>query len=278
VSHSRLASLLVLIGLGLVAPINPAVAGDRGPIDQDVQISLGGFFMSFDTDVRLDGETTGNGTEINWEDEFEFDDENRFRLDAFWRFAEKHKVRLMYFENNRSNSTTLTRDIDFGDTTFPVNLDVDSRLDTRIIELAYEYAFLQREDLEVSGSVGIHNIRVEAGLRGEIVGPGGGAAVDTVEVAEGDGPLPVLGVRVLWQIGGDFYLDGLAQFFFAEIDNYDGNLQDYKLGVTWFPFRNVGFGVAYNEFVTRLDVEKEAFTGRLKLKYGGPMAFFTVGF
>jgi hypothetical protein len=37
-------------------------------------------------------------------------------------------------------------------------------------------------------------------------------------------------------------------------------------------------GVAYNQFVTRLDVEKDAFTGRFKLQYGGPMAFITVGF
>jgi hypothetical protein len=37
-------------------------------------------------------------------------------------------------------------------------------------------------------------------------------------------------------------------------------------------------GVAYNQFVTRLDIDKESFEGRLKIQYGGPMAFVTVGF
>ena len=241
-------------------------------------MSLGMFFMDFDSDVRLDGETTGTGTDVDWESEFDLPDHDRFRIDGFWRFAKRHKVRLMYFENNRSATRTLSRDIEFGDTTYPVNAEIDARLDTRIIELAYEYAFLKRDNLELAGSFGIHNVRVEAALRGEASGPGGGGTAEVEKVGEGDGPLPVLGVHFLWNIGANFYFDGQAQFFFAEFDNYDGSLEDYKFGVTWMPLRNVGIGVGYNRFVTRLDVDKSSFTGRLRISYGGPMAFITVGF
>ncbi len=254
-----------------------AFADDRGPLDQDFQLSLGMFFLDFDSSVRLDGQG-GRGTDIDWESEFDLPDHDRFRVDGFWRFAKRHKVRLMYFENNRSATRTLTRDIDFGDTTFPVSLEVDARMDTRIIELAYEYAFLKRDNLELAGSFGIHNVRVEAGLRADLVTPGGGGTNEVEEVAEGDGPLPVLGVHFLWNIGHNFYFEGLAQFFFAEVDNYDGSLEDYKISVTWMPLKNVGIGVGYNQFVTRLDVDKSSFTGRLRVEYGGPMAFLTVGF
>jgi len=258
-----------------------AVAGDRGPIDQDFQASLGAFFLSTGSEVRLDGETLGTGTKIDWENEFHVDDRDQFRVDAFWRFADKHKVRLMYFENNRSNSSVLSRDINFGDTTFPLDLEVDTFFDTRVVELAYEYAFLRRENLELSGSIGIHNIKVEAGIQGKLSTSGGEGTVDLVdakEVAEADGPLPVLGLRILWDMGHNFYFDGLAQYFFASIDQYDGSVEDYKFGVTWFPVRNAGIGIAYNRFVTRLDVEKDSFDGRLKLQYDGPLAFITVGF
>lgn len=281
-SHRQVHAMCgILVATACALSASPAVAGDRGPIDQDFQVSLGGFFLDMETTVRLDGETTGTGTEIDWEDEFNFKDQDRFRVDAFWRFAARHKVRLMYFEDNRGNTNVLTRDIEFGDFTFPLNLEVDTRLDTRIIELAYEYAFLRRENLELSGSIGIHNIKIEAGLRGflSITGVGGAVElVDVEEVADGDGPLPVLGLHLLWNIGSNFYFDGLAQFFSARIDNYDGRLEDYKVGVTWFPLRNVGVGVGYNRFVTRLDIDKSAFTGRLKLQYGGPLAYVTVGF
>jgi hypothetical protein len=267
----------ICLAVALFAGASSTQAAERGPLDQKFQVSLGGFFMDYDTDVRLDGEGE-TGTDINWEDEFDFDDQDRFRVDGFWRFAEKHKVRFMYFENNRGNTTVLTRDIEFGDTTFPINLEVDSRLDTRIIEIAYEYAFLRRENWELAGSIGIHNIRVEAGLRGDLSTPGGGGSAEAEEVAEGDGPLPVLGVHYLWHMGNNFYFEGLAQFFFAEVDNYDGSLEDYKIGVTWFPWDNVGIGIAYNEFVTRLDIEKDSFSGRLKVGYGGPLVYITVGF
>src|SRR5262245_60844750 len=108
--------LLPAVVLFLAVPITCLAEGDRGPLAQDFQMSLGWFFMNFDTDVRLDGQTTERGTDINWEDEFDFEDQDRFRIDGFWRFAEKHKLRFMYFENNRSNNKVLSRDIEFGDT------------------------------------------------------------------------------------------------------------------------------------------------------------------
>jgi hypothetical protein len=266
------------IALLLAFPLGVASAeGDRGPIDQDIQVSLGGFFMQFDTDIRLDGDTSA-GTEVNWEDELGFQDKDRFRLDAFWRFTPRQKVRLMWFRNNRSSTRNLTRDIDFGDQNFPVTTTVDAELDQQIIELAYEFAFYQRENLEISASAGIHNVQVEASLRGDVTTPGGGGTVERSGKADGNGPLPVIGARVFWGMGSNFYLDALVQFFAIEFENYDGSLEDYKVGVTWFPTKNFGVGVAYNAFVTRLDVAKDRFNGTLRVEYAGPMAYFTVGF
>jgi hypothetical protein len=272
---------LVIRAFGVVllaGGLNVAIAGDRGPIDQDIQVSLGGFFMGTDTDVRLDGSSGETGTEIDWEDELDLPDKDRVRLDAFWRFAERHKARLMVFQNNRGASRTLSRDIEYGGTTYPVNTTVDAQLDTTVVELAYEYAFMRREDLELSGSFGIHAIELSARLRGDVSTPGGGGSAEVEEEASTTGPLPVLGFRALWDIGNNFYLDGLAQFFYIKFNDFDGRLGDYKLGVTWFPTRNFGVGVAYNSFVTRVEINKGDFNGKLRLSYGGPMAFVTVGF
>lgn len=272
-THKPLLGVFLMLGC-----VGAAVAGDRGPIDQDFQLSLGGFFTQSDTELRLDGETVQTGTEVDWESEFGLEDKNNFRIDGFWRFAEHHKLRLMYFENNRSASETLTRDITFGDTTFPVTTTVDASLETRIAELVYEYAFLKHENLELSGSIGIHSIKLGATLRGDVTSPGGGGSVEESREGTVNGPLPVIGFHVLWHMGNNFYLDGLAQFFYIKFDNYDGRLYDYKVSATWFPARNVGVGVGYNAFVTRLEVEKDDFTGHLRVGYGGAMAFFTVGF
>lgn len=269
----RLLSALLIAG-----SLEVAIADDRGPIDQDFQLSVGGFFMSTDTRVRLDGSGAQTGTDVDWESEFGLEDKNNVRIDAFWRFAERHKVRLMAFQNNRSGSRTLTRDIDFGGTTYPVTTVVEAGLDQGIYELAYEYAFMRQEGLELAGSFGIHAIELAASLRGDVAGPGGGGSAVVEEEASTTGPLPVLGFRVLWNMGNNFYLDGLAQFFYIQFDNSEGRLYDYKVGVTWFPARNFGVGLGYNSFVTRLEVEKDNFTGRLRMGYGGAQAYVTVGF
>lgn len=262
----------------VVGALDVAIAGDRGPLDQDIQISLGAFFLSTDTKVRLDGSGGETGTDIDWEEEFDLADKDRFRLDAFWRFADRHKVRLMLFQNDRSGSRTLTRDISFGDTVYPVTTTVEASLDTTIVELAYEYAFVKRDDLEFTGSFGVHNVSFDARLRGDVTTPGGGGSVETEEDASTDGPLPVLGLRALWAMGGNFYLDAIGQFFYVEYGNYTGHIYDLKLGVTWFPTRNFGVGIAYNAFETGLDVDQRSFSGDLTAGYGGPMAFITAGF
>ena len=88
----------------------------------------------------------------------------------------------------------------------------------------------------------------------------------------------MIGLRVFWHIGGNFYLDGLAQVFALKYDKYGGRLRDFKAGVTWFPWRNVGFGVAYNKFVGRIEVDDDDFDGKVDAEYRGPIAYVTVGF
>jgi hypothetical protein len=44
------------------------------------------------------------------------------------------------------------------------------------------------------------------------------------------------------------------------------------------PWRNVGFGVGFNSFKTRVDVTKDNFDGKIKFGYNGAMAFVTFAF
>jgi len=264
--------------LSLVGSINLAMAAERGPLDNDFEISLGAFFMTTDTQLRVDGQNNLTGTDVDWERDLGLEDKDRFRIDAFWRFAKHHKVRMMYYDNKRSGSRTLTRDIRFGDTVFPVSATVEAQLDTQILEVAYEYAFLKNEKVELAGSIGIHNMKFAATLSGSIAAGNGGFSAQAEREANADGPLPVIGLHVLWHMGGNFYLDGLGQAFYANIDSIDGRLYDYKISANWYPLRNVGIGIGYNDFVTTLNVDKRSFTGRLRFDNGGPIAFLIASF
>lgn len=227
------------------------------------------------TRIRVDG-TTGRGSDIDTERDLGIDDADRFRIDGYWRFADRHKLRLLYFDTQNSASKTLTRDLVIRDRVFPLDLTVDASFDTRVAELAYEYAFVRRSNYEISGTLGVHDVRfaldVAAAQRNST------QTLELARDANASGPLPVIGLRGMWRFHPNFYLDAQAQFFRLSLDPYDGRLEDYTASVVWTPFKHVGLGVGYNEFVTRLDVSADRFNGNLRWRYGGARIFITGSF
>jgi hypothetical protein len=264
-----LAVCLTLAGPGA------ALADPGDPLTDRFSVGVGTFMLETSTRVRIDG-TAGNGTEIDTQRDLGLKDSDRFRIDAYWRFLKRHKIRLLYFDTKNSAERSLQRDVQVGDTVFPIDARLDARLDTRVAELAYEYAFLHRDRYEVTGSIGIHNLRFALDLSASQTGSGRTLALD--RDAEADGPLPVFGLRGVYRFNERFYADAQAQFFRLSVDPYRGRLEDYTASIVWTPFKHVGFGVGYNEFVTRLDVDANRFNGELRWRYGGARIFATASF
>ncbi len=75
-------------------------------------------------------------------------------------------------------------------------------------------------------------------------------------------PLPVFGVRALWEFAPKWYLDGQEQFFVISYGDYQGHVNDFRAGIVRMFGDHFGVGVGYNGFKTRLDVSKTPSTGR----------------
>jgi hypothetical protein len=264
--------------VGLLASFGVSAADD--PLQARYTFDAGWFFLSTDTRVRVDGETSGSvGTDIDFDESFGVGDVDRFRFDGMWRFAKRHGVRAMYFENNRSGSRDLSRDIIFGDTTFPIAATVSAKSELRVMQLSYEYAFHQRENYEIAASLGLHMLEAGLGLSATVDGPGVGGAVALDEAAKSKAPLPVIGLRGLWRLSDKVYATAQAQFFAADIDEYSGTLTDLKAQVVWQFTPHFGAGIGYNDFRFRFDVDNaDDFSGRLRWNYGGAMLFVSAVF
>lgn len=273
----RYVAALALVAMTFTFVNACADEDDLWPIEQQFNLSLGVFLLDTDTTVRVDGEAA-RGTPVNLDNTFDFQSQDRFRADGYWRFAKRHKVRFMYFATRSESSRTIDQTIEFQGVEYPVDATVRGEFDSDIIELAYEYSFLRSHNFEVAATVGLHNLSIDTRLSAQAASSGGGGGVDQSSSAKGDGPLPVIGLRAIWALSDHFYFDAQAQFFAIKIDEYDGSLQDYKVSFVWQPLRNVGIGVGYNDFETRLDVDASEFNGRLELSYGGGLAFVTVAF
>lgn len=240
-------------------------------------LALGTYVINSDTEVSLNGES-GQGTTVDWENTFGGGDVTRFRFDGQWRFADRHKARFMWFSASRDKSRTLEEDIDWGDETFPVNAEVKGEFGFDIYELAYEYAFLRRDNYEVSGTFGLHYTELELTMSAKAESSGGTLDRDISESGNVGAPLPAFGLRGQWALPYDFWIDASAQWFALSIDEYDGSLRDLRVTVTWQPKTWLGIGLGYNQFNVDVDVENNRFNGSLDWTYEGPMLFYSASF
>ena len=267
---------LAALGLSLVA--SSARADEApSPLDAEFSLTLGTYLVEADTRMRVDG-NSGRGTPIDWERTFGDGSLTRFRFDGQWRFAERHKLRAMWFSTSRSETRTIDREIDWGDETFPVNTRVKGDASYDIYQLAYEYAFLRREDWELSASIGAYYASWDASLSATITNPDGSTQRQARGDASVDAPLPVLGLRALWALPWDLSLDVSGQYFALSLDEYSGNLQDYRATLTWQPRTWFGLGVGYDWFQAHGDVDSSDFRGNLDWTFQGPMVYYSVAF
>ncbi len=256
-----------------------AEARDEAPnlLEDPFYIGLGTYIVNSDTEVSLNGEA-GQGTRIDWDRTFGGGDVTRFRLDGQWRFADRHKARFMWFSSSRDASRTFEEDIDWGDETFPVDARVRGEFSFDVYELAYEYAFLRRENYEVSGSFGLHYTELELTMSAKAESSGGTLTRDISQSGNIGAPLPVIGLRGQWALPYNLWIDAGAQYFQISIDEYDGNLTDLRATITWQPKTWLGIGIGYNQFKVDVDVEKDRFDGSLDWTYKGPMLFYSASF
>jgi hypothetical protein len=281
VSMTRLGVQLLSSVAALLAAWAPTVRAepqDSNLLTDTFYLSLGTFVVGTDTKVRVNGKDR-LGDKIDVERTFGDSDASRFRVDGYWRFADRHKLRFLWFDWNYRANRKLEEDIDFAGEIYPIGAKAQLERGATIYELAYEYAFLRRQKFELSGTFGVHYTEISTRLKAQVTVDG--ESLDPLSLrntARVDAPLPVLGLRGLWHVRGDWWLDASGQYFALAIDEYDGSLQDYRVAVVWQPRRYAGVGIGYNAFRVSVKLDKRDFDGSLDWAYYGPQVFFSASF
>ncbi|HEU5134793.1 MAG TPA: hypothetical protein VFU13_06585 [Steroidobacteraceae bacterium] len=279
-ANARNLVVQLLAGTAFVAMFAAqAAAEDTELTQQKFQISLGSFTNESEIVIRADGEF-GEGTTFDWGDTIGDVDGTTFRLDSYWRINDRHHVRFMYTENSNKRNRTLDRSINWDGETYLINTEVDSEFGFYVVEVAYEYDFSKREDRELVLSAGLHYTAFSAELSGTVTTPGGGGTASASREASVGAPLPVIGARGMWNLGGNWWLDGQVQFFQVTFGDVDGSIINYRAAVIWQPKKWLGFGAGYDSFGIDVDVEGsgDRLRGSLDWTYQGPQVFFNFAF
>lgn len=251
------------------------------PGEEKFKITGGAFLSNFDTNLRVDSKTLGEGTDISLEDDLNFDDSTyTYHVGGYWRIANRHRLAGGYFVFDRDSSATLNTDIQVGDETFPAGAGVSSEFNLKIIPVSYAYSFINNEKHEFSGLIGLHWNKVEFKMSG--FASAGVGTVFTDVTADADAPLPMIGLAYehrfskRWTAGvaaDAFYLDASGSTF-----AFKGSLLSLGVNTEYWLFKNLGVGAAVSYFKLDADVEDDEWKGEFDYQYWGPRIYAIVRF
>jgi hypothetical protein len=263
VKRTLLASLAALAAV-------PAVAAD--PLyEQGVSARLGALFATADTTLRLDASNGALGTSLSLESDLGYEDAKTVPLfDATWRINPRHRIELGYAKLARDSQRTITGEIHFGDSVFPVNANVYSKFDSDIWRLTYGWSFYRDGGNELALLVGLHTTSFKTKLETS----GGGIA----ESADRTVPLPTIGLQGTWAVDPKWRLTGWVQVFSLNYGDYEGSMVNGAVSAEYRLSPNVALGAGYTVFDYNLDVTKGKARGSFDYQFAGPMVYVNAGF
>jgi hypothetical protein len=252
------------------APLPPQPPEKSSPIHDHFYI-LGAFYSPVvHTDVRIDP-TTGVppgtiGTPVNAERDLGLPARmHQGRIEFMFRMRERSKLRVQYYEADRSASKVLANGIVFGDQTFLAGELVQSSVNWRSFGLTYTYSLYRSDRFEVGTGLGLYFLEAEA--MGAV--PATGQATDK-SAAE---PVPTLPLDLTWCISRRFSATARGNYVRAAVSGFNGSFTDLHgdLQYRWNPYFSLGLG--FTSMRISLSGDSGSIPGVVSMSFKGPEAF-----
>jgi hypothetical protein len=267
---AAIALLMLLVAL-------PSVAGETAsPLIDRYAFTFGGYFFAVDTGVRADDVDGKRGTDVDFEKDLDFsNDDQLFRLAGQWVFKKRHQLNFAYSDFNRSSSTVIQQEIEWRGRTFSIDSEVTGTFNTQTIELSYTYWLMAKEKVAfgLNGGVLYLGFDIGASLRGaQII-----SAESDIPV---DAPVPLVGFEFRRDMGRKFLFRGIARaVYISGIDEVEkARVIDAAIAVEHQTFKKGGIGLAYRLFDLSIEVERRFLTADIGYRITGFEFYLRAGF
>ena len=230
-------------------------------------LRLGAYFIDgADTTVAINT-PIGVGTIIDYQRDLGGEDSDTIpRIDAFYRFNERHRLDFTWFSIDRQGERTLAIDITIGDETFNESETVLSDIKYELYALRYNYSFYHSPKVELAVSAGLNITDYDLKFQ-----------TDTGDKAESAGltvPLPLIGLRMVYAITPKWYVRYVSEAFFIDFDDsFRGALLNYELSTEYRIFNNFALGVGLARISLDADINADDWQGKTTDSYRGYTAF-----
>jgi hypothetical protein len=230
-------------------------------------INLGGQLIDLSTSTQVKGGAYKEGTEFDVNRSLGLDKSpNTWRLDAGWRFFDRHQLVFSYYQVNNSHDKTLNRSFTYDGYDYTVGSQVHTSMDESYWQIKYRWYFVQGTRGEFGLQVGLSYNDYDLGLKLNSHGEGGGHQADlgyNVNRSMG-APAATLGIAGSYQFTPKCFFRGDAGWLRANISGYTGTVWNLRATVDYYPWPNVGFGGGYEYNKIKIEADKSNWDGYLK--------------
>lgn len=213
-------------------------------VPQTFWLEVGGFRVSSSTNLRLNGAAPGD--DVDFERDLELpNNTTQAYLEGFWRLGRRHQVSLAWTRIKRDGSRlALQEDIDWGDVTFPVGVEVTGTNDSDFISGAYRWSLYKNDRFEIGPAIGLGYIWIHASLTG---------SVQIGDELSGERTVKGSASSITGDIGGFFYwwpgrrwmVRGDLRYIAVGLDDADSSVTEGRASLAWYPWRQFGIGAQY---------------------------------
>ena len=229
---------------------------------------------SLNTKLRIDSESLGRGTEIDFEDMLQLDKSPLIlRGDADVPIVSWLGLDLGFYVINRSNTRVIDRDIQIGDTIFNLNQTVNTKFNTTYLRANFKFYIIRKPRLDLGvwagANVAFINFSLQAQELGETFSEGRDVWV----------PIPAVGVHGSYTLFPNFYLFGKAGYFYYGLsDNLKFDNWSFDINVNYYFYKFLGIGATYEYNRAELNGEIGDLSGEIINRLGGFQFYLLIGF
>lgn len=254
---------------------NNAIADDEAPVyafPDAWKIRMGAYVVD-GSDTKFSASPFGGaGIIIDYQKDLGGEDGDTIpRIDAHYRFNERHRIDFTAFSIDRKGTRTLTIDATIEGKEYQVGETIDSQIKYTLYRLGYGYSFYHSPKVELTLTAGLNitsydlNFALEDGSNAESAG---------VTV-----PLPVFGLRMGYAITPKWSVNYVSEAFFIELDDsFRGSILNYELNTEYRLFKNFALGVGFARIGVDAEIDDDDWRGTVTDAYRGYNIFGTFYF
>lgn len=193
------------------------------------------------------------------------------RIDAYYRFNNRHRIDFTAWSIDRKGERTLAVDIDIGDENFSATETLLSDIKYSLYRLGYGYSFYHSPKVELTLTAGLNITAYDLSFT-----TSDGSKAEAADVTV---PLPVIGLRMGYAITPKWNVRYVSEAFFVDIDDsFRGAILNFELNTEYRLFKHFALGAGLARIGVNAEVDDEDWRGKVTDSYRGFNLFGTFYF